>query len=277
MALVQIPSHYSVQEAIRLGLNPGVVLANAVADEVAGHFALQVQLPYAKTAGVQLADGLARKVLNHLVSVQADVFEKAGRRPVRPPKPRARISRRELLRKAALATSHKCPMICGDFAQCTSCGCSSSSKDVTKFLSTPCVAMNWTGAIFRPSASTCVRSRLVDPSHAVGFWPEANVLWCLTCGSYSTHHLRELATPCTGRLSRAGAQNISRIARGLLPGSCVWGRERQERARERGQNGERAASAGAPVRRVAALDGDAARRAPPPRRRPASAAPRLLP
>ena len=43
LALVQIPSHYSVQEAIQLGLNPGVVLANAVADEVAGHFALQVQ------------------------------------------------------------------------------------------------------------------------------------------------------------------------------------------------------------------------------------------
>eukprot|EP00959_Pyramimonas_sp_CCMP1952_P076928 1607789-Pyramimonas_sp.AAC.1 len=65
------------------------------------------------------------------------------------------------------------------------------------------------GSVSRPTAAVCVRSRLVDPPHAMAFWPEANALWCLTRGAYSTRHLRDLGDACTGRLEKAGALNLA--------------------------------------------------------------------
>eukprot|EP00959_Pyramimonas_sp_CCMP1952_P405450 8497657-Pyramimonas_sp.AAC.1 len=46
--------------------------------------------------------------------------------------------------------------------------------------------MVWSGAVFRPSAAICVRSQIVHSSHDVAYWPEADILWCLVCGSYSS-------------------------------------------------------------------------------------------
>eukprot|EP00959_Pyramimonas_sp_CCMP1952_P009859 205406-Pyramimonas_sp.AAC.1 len=129
--------------------------------------------------------------------------------------------------------------------------------------------MSWTGAVFRPTGAVCVRSREVHGSHQLCFWPDQDVLYCTVCGCYSTSQLRELATECSYKLAKAGAQNLSRIGRGILPGSCVWGRERQER-RERG-SGQRGESAAAVARR-AAFNSDVAVGAA--RRRPASAPPR---
>eukprot|EP00959_Pyramimonas_sp_CCMP1952_P189968 3974057-Pyramimonas_sp.AAC.1 len=189
----------------------------------------------------------------------SDVLEREGRRPPRPPKEKVRRSARQLLRAAAVRSTHQCPMICGDFAQCQKCGCSSTARDLTSFLNSQCTPMAWSGSVFRPTAAVCVRSRLVDPSHAVAFWPEANVLWCLTCGAYSTQHLRDLGKVCSGRLDKAGAQNLTRISQGKVPGSLVWGKERRERAsaRDGEGEGERAASAAPRARRVAPFGGAA--------------------
>eukprot|EP00959_Pyramimonas_sp_CCMP1952_P308282 6451747-Pyramimonas_sp.AAC.1 len=93
-------------------------------------------------------------------------------------------------------------------------------------------------------------------------------LWCLVCGCYSTSQLRERGSQCSFRLGRAGPQNLSRISKGPLPGSRLWGRERQERrARGSGLRGGGAAAAA----RCGAFNADVV--APAVRRRPASAPP----
>eukprot|EP00959_Pyramimonas_sp_CCMP1952_P335342 7021707-Pyramimonas_sp.AAC.1 len=71
----------------------------------------------------------------------SDVMEHEGRRPPRPPKVKVRRSARQLLRSAAARTTHSCPIICGDFSRCQKCGCSSTSRDLTAFLNSPCTPM----------------------------------------------------------------------------------------------------------------------------------------
>ena len=58
VVLVLIPTHVDLLEALAKGVRPGPVIANAIADQIAGHFSEQVQVPYAVSASVQFADAL---------------------------------------------------------------------------------------------------------------------------------------------------------------------------------------------------------------------------
>ena len=70
-----------------------------------------------------------------------------------------------------------------------------------------------------------LRHQTTHPSHNCTFYPGLDTWICLTCGFYGSDVFKQLAQPCTGAANQAGRDNLSRVNRGLMPGSSKAARE----------------------------------------------------
>ena len=70
-----------------------------------------------------------------------------------------------------------------------------------------------------------LRHQTTHPSHNCTFYPGLDTWICLTCGFYGSDVFKQLAQPCTGTANQAGRDNLSRVGRGLMPGSSKATRE----------------------------------------------------
>ena len=70
-----------------------------------------------------------------------------------------------------------------------------------------------------------LRHQTTHPSHNCTFYPGLDTWICFTCGFYGSDVFKQLAQPCTGAANQAGRDNLSRVNRGLMPGSSKAARE----------------------------------------------------
>ena len=64
-----------------------------------------------------------------------------------------------------------------------------------------------------------LRHQTTHPSHYCTLDPGLDTLICLTCGFNGSDVVKQLAQPCSGAANQAGRDNLSRVDRGLMPGS----------------------------------------------------------
>ena len=70
-----------------------------------------------------------------------------------------------------------------------------------------------------------LRHQTTHPSHNCTFYPGLDTWICITCGFYGNDLFKQLARPCTGIANQAGRDNLSRVHRGLMPGSSKAARD----------------------------------------------------
>ena len=70
-----------------------------------------------------------------------------------------------------------------------------------------------------------LRHQTTHPSHNCTFDPILDTWICLTCGFYGSDVFKLIAQPCTGAANQAGRDNLSRVDRGLMPGSSKAARD----------------------------------------------------
>ena len=75
--------------------------------------------------------------------------------------------------------------------------------------------------VLRPAGEEAITvvGRLLDGTHQLIFARESELWACLACGAVAGQAVRALGRPCPRRLTKNGAENLSRLDRGLHPGS----------------------------------------------------------
>ena len=75
--------------------------------------------------------------------------------------------------------------------------------------------------VLRPAGEEAITvvGRLLDGTHQLIFARESEFWACLACGAVARQAVRALGRPCPRRLTKNGAENLSRLDRGLHPGS----------------------------------------------------------
>ena len=69
------------------------------------------------------------------------------------------------------------------------------------------------------SAPSRLKGALLHPSHNLFRDQGLEVWFCWTCGAVARHALQDLGKRCPGGLTLQGRDNLSRLDKGLLPGS----------------------------------------------------------
>ena len=218
VVLERISSHETAQSALELGASPVAFFLNSVADVVAGQAAARAQLSDASLASVEWGDCIAAAIRNRLAATFLASVDADPRLAKPPPKPpRQRIPLSEMLVSSQHSMSR-----CGRRYECSRCGTSVAHGSIRKFLRSECVPLcaRADGRQLVPwKARVVVGHRSIDASHATLFDQSLQIFFCSACGATGSEHVRLLARPCRGFVSRAGKQALARIQKGLLPSS----------------------------------------------------------
>ena len=104
---------------------------------------------------------------------------------------------------------------------CRSSGQCAGQRNKLPWLTTPCRPpaaedLLAPGLISVRPEQAVVAGQQVHSSHAPAFHEEQRLWVCTTCGYFARDQLRKLGEPCTGYLSQAGRDNLSRLRKGAV-------------------------------------------------------------
>ena len=203
------------------------VYGNQHADVIAGETAAEFAVPYAQVAAVDWVDAQAHLIRKRLAATLIDAAEKdlrARKAPPAPPPLRRKKKEAQLL-AATSSTDHSLPTPPLVLNKCLVCGTVPAKKQLLKWLATPCVPP--VPLPFCPSASRggdlpiALGTTTVHASHAPVFYEEQGYWACTTCGAAGGARLKGLAAICGGVMTKSGTEALSRLKKGLKPGSSA--------------------------------------------------------
>ena len=215
VAIAKVESHLTFEEAGHKGVPFLHVYGNAMADVLAGAAAEQAALPPGVAEGVTWGESIVSSIRSRLAAVFLDVAQKDPR--AKPPTDKERKVAVSKMKRMAHKSEHTIRFESRHLS-CSTCRSRVSKRLAAQFLESPCIPGT-------NCADTVVDSRLargtrtVHDSHLLYYRDDLQVHWCGLCGSYSLERLLALAEPCSRRMSRGCRDTVSRIRRGLLPGS----------------------------------------------------------
>ena len=229
--LHKVESHLKIEEEDSWkGRYPKAwVVGNSCADALAGVTAESAAVPSSSESALEWVDDIATVIQQRLYSTLLDAVQKDPRAP-QPPKPKAQKENRlkrtkEKKRKRTLleaSTTHELERNKGAL-RCRRCGSAPVAKGEDAWLKTRCLEVVSTPFCpefqrASPTEQITIGTAGIHQSHKANRNEELQVWFCSTCGKTGAEVLRDLAKECPLVLNKAGAQNLSRIRKGLKPG-----------------------------------------------------------
>ena len=214
VVVVKVESHLDRDPARRAvaGVSVDDIAGNLFADTLADQAADDCKLSVSVTRPVLDDDRMAATILRRNAAILQDVasLDQRPRAPRRPRKVPLTMEQR------VAASAHAAVWLDGRW-RCSRC-CATPPKQgsaVRAWLATACVPPTTAAG-----GGTLIGTHYTHPSHALAFASQFSMWYCRSCGMVGREHLRGLAAPCR-TASRAGLQNLSRLAKDLAPGGSV--------------------------------------------------------
>ena len=219
LALFKVESHMTAARAAEVDVPYFALVANLLADKLAGEAASQAQIDEDTMAGYKMADDLAAGVRSYLASsfLDAVTVDPESRPPSRRPRPRPLT-----IHERIAGSEHDAAINDDGQVHCTRCGSCVGRKSAKKWLLSKCVPQAaHHGDLTRlfPDCEVVIGHSTIHESHCILRSRALELVFCSRCGSMGRCHLRHLAKPCRQVLNQAGAQNLSRLSKGLMPGT----------------------------------------------------------
>ena len=188
---------------------------------------LRCEFPDTVPALTSWVEGKSRAIRHRAALTTLDAIEKDPVASLPPPR-RVKPTMDDL----TLASEHD---IVGhrDSETCNRCGQRAPHRAafLKRWLKSPCLAghrvtlPDGTHRVAPTPGQGRLRHQTTHPSHNCTFYPGLDTWICLTCGFYGSDVFKQLAQPCSGAANQAGRDNLSRVDRGLMPGSSKAARE----------------------------------------------------
>ncbi|CAK0791013.1 unnamed protein product [Prorocentrum cordatum] len=228
VGIIKVESHMSAQEALDAEVNPIDWLGNVLADDFVDGIANSVQVPRAQTRSVGFAEGVARLVRDRAyLTLMASIEAEPSQVPSLKIRQEAHVKARR--RGAALleGTKHNITHdVSSKHSRCLRCGSRALISSADAWLAGECIAVQKADAVHGSLRS---RPRIANQeahvSHIVLYVEELGLHYCKKCGCIARESMRKLVQVCEETPGQMGKQNLSRIAKGLQPGTSAMALE----------------------------------------------------